>query len=214
MLEPDFLSAAVGKGAVVIRNASQETVKVSAPKGVPRGFTATVARRSLPPGAETELVFQAAPFLVVPSDEEFTLDCTHSVEKNVVVTVKVRPKGAIRVDPPDVSFGVLTRLELLPRVVTISLAGDLLAEVEAGEVRAPDYFVLDSNRAGKRVTRALVFHIRDAFHGADLGGAIIIPFRHRGSKGAFSIEIPVSGFVTDARGNRARRSNVSRNTIQ
>ena len=64
----------------------------------------------------------------------------------MVVTVKVRPKGAIRVDPPDVSFGVLTRLELLPRVVTISLAGDLLAEVEAGEVRAPDYFVLDSNR--------------------------------------------------------------------
>ena len=63
------------------------------------------------------------------------------------------------------------------------------------------------------MTRALVFHIRDAFHGADLGGAIIIPFRHRGSKGAFSIEIPVSGFVTDARGNRAR-SNVSRNTIQ
>ena len=103
VLEPDFLSAAVGKAPSSFGMHPKRRSRCRRRRAY-RGVLPRPSRRSLPPGAETELVFQAAPFLVVPSDEEFTLDCTHSVEKNVVVTVKVRPKGAIRVDPPERFF--------------------------------------------------------------------------------------------------------------
>ena len=90
-----------------------------------------LSRQSLLPRAEAEFIVEAANSLVVPTDEELSLECSHSVEKMLVLPLQVRPKGGIRVDPSSVSFGVVRKAELLSRVVTISLEGDLLNEADA-----------------------------------------------------------------------------------
>ena len=64
-------------------------------------------------------------------------------------------------------------------------------------MRSPEYLVLQSISNGSPSKRNLVFHVRDTFRGAALGGALVIPFRHRGSTRVFSVEVPVSGFLSD-----------------
>jgi hypothetical protein len=204
VVEPDLLSSTtVTATRVTIRNASGETVQVSAPKVAAPGLSLKLVRQSVAPGAEAELIVEAANYTVVTADEQFSLDCSHSVEKTLLLPVEIRPKGGIRVDPPSVSFGVVRKAELLSRVIAISLEGDLLAEADAGSVRSPDYLVLRSINTGSPARRDLIFHVCDAFHASALGGTVVIPFRHRKTKRDFSVEVPISGFVRDDVGTSA-----------
>ena len=198
VVEPDFLSAAAATAArAVIRNAfARIGAVVRTQERVQPSFCETQSPIASA-RAEAEFIVEAANSLVVPTDEELSLECSHSVEKMLVLPLQVRPKGGIRVDPSSVSFGVVRKAELLSRVVTISLEGDLLNEADVRGVCSPEYLVLQSISNGSPSKRDLVFHVRDTFRGAALGGALVIPFRHRGSTRVFSVEVPVSGFLSD-----------------
>jgi hypothetical protein len=200
-LQPDFVSAAPGTGTVVVRNASEQAIDLSDPKPLPVGIKAVAESRRLSPGQSTTIRFSAEPTLVTPGKFNLSFPCSHPSERALEFQLDVQPVGGIRVTPATVNWGVLAKRELLARTVALSLEGELVGSCDVKELKLPAYLVsAGAPQSPAPTKREFSFRVKDAFAGgADLKGEVVIVLRHRPSGRSFNVQVPLSGFVLDAR---------------
>lgn len=197
-LRPDFSRQKRDVSALTIHNESDETVTLGLPKRYPLGIDVSGDTATVPPGGSWKLEVGASPSLVTNSTEEVVLQCSHPLEKEIKVPIRIEPVAGLSVNPNKVALGVVSREELLKQDIEVDLSGDLLLSCCVERVSCPDFLKARSIEGKTPGRHRLLFNCQDNFTKADLGGTIAVMLRERTSGSILNVNVSVSGFLTDA----------------
>ena len=199
-LRPDFLDHRPDSQKLLVQNTSAQVVDVAVPNRLPDGVEIELDGRTIAPGTSRPLTVTVAPDVLVRRDVNFTLRCSHPLERSLPLAVEVRPVAEVRVSPRVVRIGVLSRRDLLAMgPIEVNLEAEPLAASELVRVALPSYLRESGNNGEGQAKRRSVFAFQDVFRGADLSDAIVMEFRHRKSGRLFQVRVTVSGFLRDYR---------------
>jgi hypothetical protein len=198
---PSFSSAKPGRGALTIRNGSDEAVELKLAGTGPSGIAASIDKPRLAPNESCRVSVEADPALVTARTLELQLDCSHALESAITVPVEVRPAEGVSLVPDSIAFGVLSREALMRRrSVVIDVAGDLVPHCDIEVASCPRYLRVDGVEPKTPDNCRVALAFQDSFERADLRGTIALRLRDRKSKQSVDVEVNVSGFLTDATG--------------
>jgi len=198
VLQPEPLERRPAEAAVNVENASGQPVVLRVSE-CPQGVTACVETATVAPGATCRIQVQAAATTLTAREGELKVACSHPVENMLRIPIEVRPLCSLSVAPDAIAFGVLSRSELLAtRSVTLQLSGDALGELDVAGVVAPAYLKFREVQKSDSANEQILFDLEDAFDRTDLGATVLVSLRDKRSMAAFQVEVPVSGFLTDA----------------
>ncbi|NQT17726.1 MAG: DUF1573 domain-containing protein [Planctomycetes bacterium] len=199
VLQPNLLEGEPGEATVALENASSESIELSVKEDLPEGVAASLKEAELAPGERCRLKIQAVAKTLTGRKAQLVITSSHPIEKTVRIPVEVRPVDSLSVAPDAIAFGVLSKSDLLGKTrVVVELSGDLLDQCDIDDVASPSYLELREVEVQASTSRRIVFEVRDAFDGADLGGMVVVSVRHRPSTRVFRVEVGVSGLLTDA----------------
>lgn len=202
VLQPNLSEGKPGVATLVVHNGAEEAVKLSLSGDPPSGISASVEQAELSSGESGKIRVEADPSLVIAAEMELELDCSHRLEKTLKVPVELQPVEGVVVAPDKIAFGVLSREKLLGRgSVALELQGELVRHCEIDGVSCPEYLKVETTERQTPAGRRIELAIRDSFERADLGGTIAVDVRDKRSKRVFRVEVEVSGFLTNARGD-------------
>jgi hypothetical protein len=203
VLKPAFLADQPDVKVVTLHNGSEQSVIVRQLDKLPPGIAAHVEPPVIAPNGSSQVTIKAQSSAVTPAEFDLRVRCTHRVETLITIPVEVLPTQPVEVTPEEIHLGVLCSRELQSvKSVGLVVRGDLLAGSDVDHVAAPPYLLLNSNPTdsgeGKDLSaRQFRFDLRHERAQTDLGGEIVVAFRHRQSGRLFEIRTRLSGFLTD-----------------